>query len=208
MLVPTSCQHGPLAYVTQRPCVAGYSTGLALVYDANPEVWEHVQCTSVSDSCSTTRACCACSESFFCPFKVEDGWSDSGYCHAPCNAGDAEGQTKCKQLAAGCGVSVFDATTNWGWDRCSERQVLDGDCDLCEEPLWCDDPSDFGFAGSVNGPEDWLDQFYRKDMGRAVGSRQCKFKNSQARLPRPAPALNLLGHSLQRHVYPWVFCSA
>jgi|EP00966_Prymnesium_polylepis_P177665 hypothetical protein len=42
---------------------------IALVYRASDEVWDEVQCASVTDSVSRTRACCACMDHGFCPFK-------------------------------------------------------------------------------------------------------------------------------------------
>ena len=58
-----------------------------------------------------------------------------------------------------------------------------GDCGLCKQPLWCDDPGNpFGFAGSIKGPDEWMRMFHKEDGGKAVGSRQCKWKNSQKRI--------------------------
>ena len=116
---------------------------------------------------------------------------DSGYCGGPCG-NDAH----CKQLAAGCGASV-DAiaghanggdgngnvgrrSVDWGSQGCGRSEVESGQCRLCTEPLWCNDPgSSFGFAGRIDSPEAWIDEFFDRDGGRAYGTRQCKWKPSQ-----------------------------
>ena len=64
-------------------------------------------------------------------------------------------------------------------NRCNDDDVTEGDCALCKEPLWCDDPSPFGFNGSIKTPEDWVDAFFLKDGGFSRGHRQCKYKRTQ-----------------------------
>jgi len=153
----------------------GSHSGLGLVYAANDEVWDEVQCAAVTDSSTTTRACCACSDPFLCPFHNFPR-DDAGYCGTPCQPYD----TNCKRLAAGCGASVFDVSHNWGTQRCNEHQIRSGQCDLCKQPLWCDDPGNsFGFGGGVKEGADWMRLFNKEDGGKAVGSRQCKWKSSQ-----------------------------
>jgi len=153
----------------------GSHSGLALLYAATDDLWGEAQCAAVTDSSSTTRACCACSDPALCPF-----WNyprdDAGYCGTPCDEDD----DNCKKLAAGCGASVFDVSTNWGAQRCDEQMIRSGHCDLCKQPLWCDDPGNpFGFGSAIKGPEEWMHMFNKQDGGKAVGSRQCRWKSSQ-----------------------------
>ena len=63
--------------------------------------------------------------------------------------------------------------------RCSADDVISGDCELCLEPLWCDDPSPSGFHGSIKTSEDWVRAFFLRDGGKSRGHRQCKWKPSQ-----------------------------
>ena len=76
---------------------------------------------------------------------------DSGYCaEAIAKAGFCD--DTCKALEAGCGISVAQATNkkDWGALACNSDEVMDGDCALCKEPLWCYDPgSTFGFRGAA-----------------------------------------------------------
>ena len=166
-----------------------------LVFNASEELWDEVQCMSVSDSFTSSRACCTCGDPFNCPY---DGFSapDPPYCAI---GEDVACTTKrCKQLAAGCGVSLFDLAgkanggdgspavgirtqTVWGEDEaCTQEEVSSGVCGLCEQPLWCDDPaSTFGSWGSIRTPEEWVDEFFDQDGGRWYGARQCKWKPSQ-----------------------------
>ena len=51
---------------------------------------------------------------------------------------------------------------------------MHGQCELCKTPMWCDNP-----AFNVQGPDDWMRLFHGKDGGRAAGSRQCKWRNTQ-----------------------------
>ncbi|KAL1507971.1 hypothetical protein AB1Y20_007575 [Prymnesium parvum] len=153
----------------------GFYSSVGLLYDPQPEVWDQVQCTSTTDSSTTTRSCCTCKEERYCPFQDVGSRIDSGYCHGPCRPDD----NLCRQLAAGCGVSVADAHFNWGEERCSQGEILGGTCDLCRQPLWCDDANGFGFNGSIKGPEEWWDMFGYRDGGFFKGSRQCKWKPSQ-----------------------------
>jgi len=154
-----------------------------ILYEANPSVWDDVQCLSVTDKTTLSRACCACGDSAQCPFGPNyEHRKDSGYCGLPCAAGDK----KCRQLAVGCGVSVFDATNfmgynTWGPQTCSQEQIASGQCDLCTQPMWCDDPSSsFGWEGVIRTPRDWIDEFLGRDGDkRAWGIRQCMWKPSQ-----------------------------
>lgn len=127
-----------------------YSSNIAFVYDANPEVWQKMMCAATTDSSATTRACCACYDERFCPFANGGQLSktDSGYCNGGHCADDDE---NCKQLAAGCGVSVWAASHKSQWNQCTEEQIARGQCALCREPLWCDDGDNpLGFHGSIN----------------------------------------------------------
>ena len=47
----------------------GFHTGFALVYSAGHEMWSRVQCASVTDSSTASRACCKCNDPRQCPFK-------------------------------------------------------------------------------------------------------------------------------------------
>jgi len=166
----------------------GYQSGVALVYAANNEVWGQAQCLSVTDSSSTTRACCACADPGLCPF-VNFERRDSGYCGSPCGDDDHT----CKQLAAGCGASVWDIVgraneghrwaglglrdwDKWGDQECSRGEISHGHCDLCKRPLWCDSYRD---GWNIESPWDWMDAFWRRDGGKAIGARQCKWKPTQ-----------------------------
>ena len=107
-------------------------------------------------------------------------YNEQVYCDEPCTT-----QT-CRQLSAGCGISLFDMAgaanggwrvgrrgqTDWGDERCDQASVEAGTCNLCKEPVWCDDSSDFGFNGSIATPEDWMTEFFDNDGGRAYGSRR------------------------------------
>ena len=122
---------------------------------------------------------------------------DSGYCGGPC--GEGEGGATCRQLAAGCGASVADIAGranggdgdgnvgrrggDWGDQSCDKREIEQGQCGLCTQPLWCDDPGNsFGYGGSINTPERWMEAFFDRDGGRALGARQCKWKPSQKQM--------------------------
>ena len=164
-----------------------YQSGVALVYAATDEVWEQVQCLSVTDSSSSTRACCACADPNLCPFRHFEQ-ADSGYCGAPCGDHD----NTCKQLAAGCGASVWDIAgrsneggrvalglrswDEWGDQECSQEEISQGDCDLCKRPLWCESYRD---DWNISTPQQWMDAFWQRDAGNALGARQCKWKPSQ-----------------------------
>eukprot|EP00966_Prymnesium_polylepis_P098977 2291976-Prymnesium_polylepis.2 len=82
--------------------------------------------------------------------------TDNGYCHGPCGANDQ----RCKELAAGCGASVADVSSNWGSQRCSEWDIAQGECDLCMQALWCDDSNGFGFNGAIKTANAWMDAFH------------------------------------------------
>ena len=142
------------------------------------------------------RSCCACFDPNFCTFSnFED--TDSGYCGAPCEDG-AAGAT-CRQLAAGCGASTHDIagaanggdgndrvgerSSNWGDQSCDRWTILSGQCNLCTQPLWCNDPGNsFGYGGRIDSPEKWMEEFFNRDGGRALGARQCKWKPSQKQM--------------------------
>lgn len=159
--------------------------GFAVVYAAVQELWDHVACTAVTGSSPLSRACCKCNDAISCPWKRNPSlWDEDneGYCNMnDCSRGDE----MCQQLAAGCGASLwdvqgFDANFAWGEDsKCADDAVLGGSCDMCKEPLWCDDPGPFGFAGSIKTPQDWVKAFFLKDGGFSRGHRQCKWKRSQ-----------------------------
>ena len=158
----------------------GHDNGIGLAFEASDEVWDTaVQCMSVLDSNSANRACCACFERQYCPLPSLNQ-RDSGYCHAACSGGGAAEQLRCKQLAAGCGVNTM--TAHWerfpGQAQCSEQEIRDGRCRMCERPQWCADPGSAGFAfgGHADTPEKWLELFFHKPF---PGTRQCKYKPSQ-----------------------------
>ena len=44
-------------------------TGFALVYSAGPDLWDHVQCAAVTDSSTSSRACCKCGDPKQCPWR-------------------------------------------------------------------------------------------------------------------------------------------
>jgi hypothetical protein len=146
--------------------------GVGLVFDANPEVWQHVQCTSVIDSNSANRACCACNEAQFCPFPDFDG-SDSGYCAAACAPGQPDREL-CMQLAAGCSINTMTARFEF---QCSEEEIRTGQCHLCQRPQWCDDPDSAGVAfGVVDTTDKWMHFFFGTGY---PATRQCKYKRTQ-----------------------------
>ena len=130
---------------------------------------------------------------------------DSGYCHAPCSYGSET----CQQLAAGCGASLWDIaeTDYWGSQKCDRQKVASGECGLCREPLWCDDPSPFGYDGAVKEPGDWMERFYHQDGPPFVheqGASQCKWKRNQ----KQAFIDTMRAHYLQRkeeNLNDWYF---
>ena len=138
-----------------------------------------MQCSSVTDSTSTTRACCSCSDSTLCPFSLDDDLlktSDPfGYCGvAATNVGCPRDDTTCRALAAGCGVSLYDVNDRDGDEHCDEWDVREGSCNACRQPAWCDDVD----------ADDWIDRYHgtdyiwaRGNIGR--GTRQCKYKSEQ-----------------------------
>ena len=77
----TSFQHASLPFIPYS--WTGVKSGIALVYEANEEVWDHVQCTSVTDSSTTTRTCCACGDPNLCPFKNFERYDSGVYRRAP-----------------------------------------------------------------------------------------------------------------------------
>ena len=169
-----------------------YDANLAFVYDASPEVWGKMMCAAVTDSSATTRSCCTCYETRFCPF-YEGGSltrTDSGYCNAGhCAANDEN----CKQLAAGCGVSVWAAWDESQWHTCSEADIATAKSDMCKQPLWCDDGANtFGWSPGIKDAEAWWREFgYADGRGNGItngdwwwdrqffGARQCMWKRSQ-----------------------------
>ena len=175
-----------------------YHSGLMLAFNASDAMWDQVQCMSVTDSFTSARACCTCNDRQNCPFQTFTWWGfeDPGYCEM---SADSCTSDVCKQLAAGCGVNLFDiagqANVAWAWqeDRvgregstdwldqsCTENEVASGMCPLCTVPMWCDDPdSSIGFKSSIRTPEDWIDEFFDRDGGPAYGARQCKYKPDQ-----------------------------
>lgn len=155
---------------------------MALVYAADEELWDHVQCASVLDSNSANRACCACFEPQFCPIQ---GLSqhDSGYCFQACHPDNGD-MTRCKQLAAGCSVNIMTAMNEDfgdGQSRCNADDVQNGECRYCQHPQWCEDVEQHGFAfgGRTDTPWKWMELFYKKWF---TNTRQCKYKPSQKRL--------------------------
>ena len=172
----------------------GYMSGIMLIYDANPDVWAHVQCMGVTDSFTSARVCCTCHDRQNCPWQ---DWPqpDNVYCPGACT------DDTCRQLAAGCGVSVFDLTgrantgwrvgqqgqTDWGTDTCTRDQVVTGQCNACTVPYWCDDDGGVtngigGYYGRVRNATQWVDAFFDRDGGDQYGSRQCRMKPTQKQL--------------------------
>jgi len=179
---------------------SGYMSGLMLVFEAPEPLWRHVQCMGVIDAFPSTRVCCPCVDGYNCPYGGGFPHQESTYCgSAPCQT------DTCKQLAAGCGVSLFDLAgkanggdgsnrvgrwgeTSWAGHECSQWQVRSGQCGACTLPYWCSDNSTAaanhaatvgGLYGTINTPEQWVDAFYDRDGGRAYGARQCRWQRSQ-----------------------------
>ena len=181
-----------------------YKSGLMLVYDASDELWRHhVQCMAVTDSVTSTRVCGSCSDPHLCPWYGFPH-SEKRYCHAPCTT-DA-----CKQIAAGCGPSLFDVAgqasakangghedapvSEWGSDACSRAQITRGRCSRIKVPYWCRDDKrgsasnssglGGGLSNRVRTPTQWMENFFDRDghASRPWGTRQCKWKPSQKRL--------------------------
>jgi hypothetical protein len=87
-------------------------------------------------------ACVASFDNFDAPTD------ETVYCPGECTS------ATCRQLAAGCGVSLFDLTgqanggdgnwrvgrntqTDWDEHACSRQQLVAGQCDACTMPYWC-----------------------------------------------------------------------
>ena len=140
-----------------------FTSGFMLAFDANPSLWnEHVQCMSTTDSFTSTRVCCMCSDQNNCPYR--NFWLDQNvYCDEPCTT------QRCKQLAAGCSASLFDlsgqanggdgswrvgqrAQTDWMTDSCSQWDISSGNCDVCREPYWCSHQDDPGYSSDTSPP--------------------------------------------------------
>ena len=179
----------------------GFMSGIMFVYDASPEVWAHMQCMGVTDSFTSARVCCTCHDHApgQCPWA---DWpqGDETYCNDGPGV-DSCTTDRCKQLAAGCGVSLFDLTghanqgwrvgaqghTSWGANTCTRGEVVGGECDACTVPYWCsDDEGDGhdigGYYGRVRTAEQWINAFFDRDGGDQYGSRQCRMKPSQKQL--------------------------
>ena len=163
----------------------GLQIGFGLVYEADARAWRHVQCTSVTDSNTANRACCACFEQNFCPV-----WGlprkDPGYCADTCSMSDSESQARCKQLAAGCGMNTRTIITSQvprgSTHQCSLNAVVQGTCALCRRPQWCYDPNsttDFAFGVQTSTAAAWKELFFHKWW---LNARQCKYKPSQREL--------------------------
>ena len=168
----------------------GYRSGLMLVFDARPRLWRHhVQCMSTADSFTTSRVCCTCGDPRNCPWGIPH--NEGVYCSADCDH-----DPTCKQLAAGCGVSLFDLAhqsnggdgngavgrrdqTDWGDRGCSEWDVRSGSCAVCRQPYWCNANGTANPLGTIRTPQQWNDAFFDNDGGRAFGSRQCKWRPSE-----------------------------
>lgn len=166
----------PLSLFTGGAGLGLPGAGIALMYEANQEVWAHVQCASVVDSNTANRACCACWERNWCPVASLPK-ADSGYCADACSSHNSD-RALCMQLAAGCGMNTMVARFELG---CEEDTIRTGQCELCRHPQWCDDPhtSRFGF-GRITSTVSWMNRFYcGRDDGCYTGARQCKYKPSQ-----------------------------
>lgn len=175
----------------------GYKSGIMLAFDATAAVWDEVQCMSVTDAFTSTRACCSCDDDWNCPWSglQSKGMDPGGYCSFKADGSCAD--DTCRALAAGCGVSLYDlageancadgsqwcgrpGVTQWGENACGETSVLTGQCDACKTPFWCDDnETSFGSWGSIRTPNAWVDEFFDRDGGTHYGVRQCRFKPSQ-----------------------------
>ena len=175
----------------------GFQTGIMLIFDANEEMWNEVQCMSVTDCMTSTRACCSCSDPWYCPWPgyTELGFDPGGYCSFDAPGGKCMDDT-CKALAAGCGVSLYDlgnqanglgggqwgrpGNTDWGDQACNQQDVQSGNCGVCRSPMWCDDENTtLGNWGSIRTPQEWIDEFFDRDGGEYFGVRQCRYKGSQ-----------------------------
>lgn len=170
---------------------SGFKSGIMLVYEASHSLWNLSQCSSTTDGFTTARVCCACGDPFNCP------WSSIGHHEATYCSGDCDHDPTCQQLAAGCGVNLFDlagqanggdghgyvgdhAQTSWGSRGCSESDVRSGRCGVCRQPDWCDDAANP--LGAITTTQQWMNNFFDKDGGRALGSRQCRWRPSQKQL--------------------------
>jgi len=173
-----------------RMTFPNYNANIALVYDASPEVWQKMMCSATTDSSATTRACCACYDERFCPFPPggKISTTDSGYCNGGHCADDEE---TCKQLAAGCGVSTWAASDEGQWGQCTEESIGTGQCNMCTQPLWCDDGDNtFGYGSAIKTGQQWWDRFGYNDGGdnwggnggwtrQFFGAKQCLWKRDQ-----------------------------
>ena len=159
------------------------SIGIGMVFEANADVWQHVQCTAVIDSNTANRACCACWEPGYCPRWPMDS-RDSGYCAEAFSKPDGPSQELGKQLAAGCGMNTITVLNEWSpageVHQCNEQEVSGGRCSLCQKPQWCDDPDAAGFGyGKASTPAEWMETFFQKGW---LGTKQCRYKRSQREL--------------------------
>lgn len=170
----------------------GYSSGFMLVFAANDDVWQHVQCMSTTDSFTSSRVCCSCGDPSWCPFG---NFPRNDWVYCDYNACTSE---NCKQLAAGCGVSLYDVSgqanggdgnsrvgnpkrTDWGGEACDAQRVQSGQCNMCRQPLWCnDDNAAWAWgAGRIDSASKWMEEFFDADGGHALGARQCKWRRSE-----------------------------
>lgn len=160
----------------------------------------------MSDSFTSTRVCCTCSDPWHCPFN-DFSTDESVYCDAECDSAE------CRQLAAGCGASLyaiagqvhapgaeggvgggFGADDGDGMHACDRDQVEGGACAMCRAPYWCDADGAGASSGGVNStafggaagyydrvhtPSQWVDAFVGRDGGDVRGVRQCKWQPSQ-----------------------------
>jgi hypothetical protein len=157
-----------------------YRLGGAMIHDASM-LWKYVQCAAVADSQTANRACCACQDQRFdrCPLRHPNASRhlDQGYCHAACDMVNGTVSSTCKALHAGCGPHLTEVLLlNFGPKGCSEEEIHSMRCDICSQPVWCDDAenwaSDFYKAQTPEG-------FKRAFAYRDTMHRQCKWKPEQ-----------------------------
>ena len=157
-------------------------TCLTLVYAASGELWDLAQCAAVADSNSANRACGACFEAEYCPFKGVDK-EDSGYCREACT--DDPAGPLCHQLAAGCAHNLRAVGDEyWGEMKCSEADVKGGQCELCRQPAFCDASTLAYGNDTIATPAEWMARFSSKEQipdeqRKWTQDHQCFFRGSQ-----------------------------
>ena len=200
----TDCGEHCIAFSYLDPTlpIQPYCPGcLIMVFAATPELWSFVQCAAATDSGSSMRSCCACywKGSTNCPFRQQQQY-DQGYCQEACSADPHD--ELCHQLAAGCSHSSRDtANPDFGTFACSGSEFLQGSCELCQRPAWCDE-HDGPYGGPITEPQQWVDRFMAARVQHKK-SHQCKFRRTEKdRFVRTAHAA--MSHLKQHWANGWV----